>query len=134
MTRTEWKMLCGRTRSIISIFFVACIFIFMLYITAFGKDTAGTWKDSPLKPWFNSLASKKGLCCSFADGFSISDVFWSTDQSGKHYSVLIDGQLIAVPDEAIVEGPNYVQVPMVWPYRDADGELKIRCFLPGGGF
>ena len=32
--------------------------------------------NSPLKPWFDRLASGKGLCCSFADGFSVQDVDW----------------------------------------------------------
>jgi hypothetical protein len=38
----------------------------------------GRYANSPLKPWFDNLGSKKGLCCSFADGFSISDVDWDT--------------------------------------------------------
>jgi hypothetical protein len=27
----------------------------------------GRFADSPLKPWFDRLASGRGLCCSFAD-------------------------------------------------------------------
>ena len=34
----------------------------------------GRFANSPLKPWFDRLASGKGLCCSFADGFSVQDV------------------------------------------------------------
>ena len=30
----------------------------------------GRYANSPLKTWFDQLASKKGLCCSFADGVS----------------------------------------------------------------
>ena len=38
----------------------------------------GRFANSPLKPWFDRLASGKGLCCSFADGFSVQDVDWET--------------------------------------------------------
>ena len=45
----------------------------------------GRFANSPLKPWFDRLASGRGLCCSFADGFSVQDVDWDT-QDG-HYRV-----------------------------------------------
>ena len=38
----------------------------------------GKFANSPLKAWFDQLASGKGLCCSFADGVSIKDVDWGT--------------------------------------------------------
>ena len=31
----------------------------------------GQFANSPLKQWFDKLASGKGLCCSFADGVSV---------------------------------------------------------------
>ena len=45
----------------------------------------GRFANSPLKPWFDRLASGKGLCCSFADGFSVQDVDWDTQEG--HYRV-----------------------------------------------
>jgi len=36
----------------------------------------GRYRQSPLKPWFDSLRSGKGLCCSDADGFAVSDPDW----------------------------------------------------------
>ena len=47
-----------------------------LYISAFvpNKLSArddGRYANSPLKQWFDRLASGKGLCCSFADGVSV---------------------------------------------------------------
>jgi hypothetical protein len=36
----------------------------------------GRFVNSPLKPWFDRLASGKGLCCSFADGVTLEDVDW----------------------------------------------------------
>ena len=38
----------------------------------------GRYANSPLKQWFDGLASGKGPCCSFADGRKIEDVDWDT--------------------------------------------------------
>jgi hypothetical protein len=43
-----------------------------------ARDPDGRYANSPLKQWFDQLASGKGLCCSFADGFSVQDVDWDT--------------------------------------------------------
>jgi hypothetical protein len=42
---------------------------------AFARDD-GRYADDTLKYWFDHLSSNRGLCCSFADGFSVSDVNW----------------------------------------------------------
>ena len=91
----------------------------------------GRFANSPLKPWFDRLASGKGLCCSFADGFSVQDVDWDT-QDG-HYRVRIYGQWRVVPDDAVVTEPNRFGPAVVWPYNDRDGNTQIRCFMPGAG-
>jgi hypothetical protein len=62
----------------------------VLYLTTLVSNQLnarddGRFANSPLKPWFDRLASGKGLCCSFADGFSVQDVDWDT-QDG-HYRV-----------------------------------------------
>ena len=85
----------------------------------------GRFANSPLKPWFDRLASGKGLCCSFADGFSVQDVDWDT-QDG-HYRVRI------VPDDAVVTEPNRFGPAVVWPDNDRYGNTQIRCFMPGAG-
>jgi hypothetical protein len=41
-----------------------------------------------LNEWFNRLASGKGLCCSFADGFAVSDVDWESKDG--HYRVRLE--------------------------------------------
>ena len=64
----------------------------------------GRFANSPLKPWFDRLASGKGLCCSFADGVSVQDVDWDTQEG--HYRVRIQGQWLVVPDDAVVAEPN----------------------------
>jgi hypothetical protein len=91
----------------------------------------GRYANSPLKSWFDQLASGKGLCCSFADGFRVDDVDWDT-QDG-HYRVRLNGEWIAVPDNAVVTEPNRFGPAAVWPYMNSDGQTQIRCFLPGSG-
>ncbi len=91
----------------------------------------GRYANSPLKQWFDQLASAKGLCCSFADGVSVENVDWDT-QNGR-YRVRIQGQWLVVPDAAVVTEPNRFGPAVVWPYQDGDGVTQIRCFLPGAG-
>ena len=92
----------------------------------------GRFAGSPLKAWFESLATKAGgLCCALADG--IVDVTWGTTADG-HYRVHVWGQWVVVPDEAVVHGPNRLGRAVVWPYIDdvPGGSLvQIKCFLPG---
>jgi len=91
----------------------------------------GRFANSPLKPWFDRLASGRGLCCSFADGATVQDVDWDT-QDG-HYRVRISGNWIVVPDAAVVTEPNRFGPAVVWPYNDRYGNTQIRCFMPGAG-
>ena len=81
-----------------------------------------------IKAWFDRLTSRKGPCCSDADGSAVSDVDWET--SGGHYRVRLEGEWIDVPEEAVITEPNRVGRTMVWPIRGYLG-LTIRCFLPG---
>jgi hypothetical protein len=92
----------------------------------------GQFANSPLKAWFDQLASGKGLCCSFADGVSVQDVDWDTTTDGR-YRVRLNGQWIIVPDAAVVTEPNRFGPAVVWPYQDMNGATQIRCFLPGAG-
>ena len=102
-----------------------------VFSTGVAARDNGQYANSPLKDWFNGLASSKGVCCSFADGLSIQDVDWDTQ--GGSYRVRLEGQWIAVPDAAVVKVPNKLGRAVVWPYKDFQGATQIRCFLPGGG-
>jgi len=64
---------------------VVCITVFIPNHSHARDD--GRFANSPLKEWFDRLASKNGLCCAFADGVSVQDVDWDT-QDG-HYRVRI---------------------------------------------
>ena len=98
--------------------------------SSFARDH-GRYADDPLKYWFDNLSSGLGMCCSFADGLSISDVDW--EMKNSHYRVLLHGDWITVPDSAVVTEPNRYGPAVVWPYMDNEGNTVIRCFLPGAG-
>lgn len=108
---------------------VIVVVIAMIMGRADGRDLDGRYANSPLKEWFDHLASGKGLCCSFADGHAVEDPDWTIENA--HYRVRVDGEWMIVPDEAVITEPNRAGKTMVWPYY-ADGKvLYIRCFLPG---
>jgi hypothetical protein len=108
--------------------------------SAFARDSDGRYANSPLKPWFDHLASGKGLCCSFADGHAIEDADWET-KDGK-YRVRIPSAVgddyepagamiwLDVPEDAVITEPNRAGRTMVWPLYGFDGP-SIRCFMPG---
>jgi hypothetical protein len=106
---------------------------------AHARDLEGKYANSPLKSWFDQLASKRGLCCSFADGFSLADVDWDVQCTGAagveqcRYRVRVDSEWIDVPDEAVITEPNRYGAAVVWPYKDPGGMTQIRCFMPGAG-
>jgi len=103
------------------------ILVSVLIGTVQARDD-GRYSQSPLKPWFDSLRSGKGPCCSDADGFVISDPDWES-KSG-HYRVRIDNEWVDVPDDAVITEPNRAGRTMVWPVKGTLG-TSIRCFIPG---
>jgi hypothetical protein len=100
------------------------VLIFLLLCTsALAHDAS----RSELNEWFNKLASGRGLCCSFADGFAISDVDW--ESKGGHYRVRLENNWIDVPDDALITEPNLVGRTMVWPLR-FDGQILTGASCP----
>jgi hypothetical protein len=107
-----------------------------------GRDLDGRYASSPLKPWFDQLASGKGRCCSDADGAVVNDADWESKDG--HYRVFISGDWIKekfgvtgwadswydVPDDAVITEPNLARRTIVWPILGPVG-LGIRCFMPG---
>jgi hypothetical protein len=72
------------------------------------------WKNSPLHHWFDGLASKRGVCCSYANGVTLTDVEW--DMKDGHYRAFLEGRWIEVPGDAIVVAPNTYGRAIVWPH------------------
>ena len=126
LNRSEKGVETGRMKRVKAI--AAMIVLAALFT---GNATArddGRYAQSPLKSWFDSLRSGKGLCCSDADGSAVADVDWESKDG--HYRVRLEGQWIDVPDDAVVTVPNRAGRTMVWPVQGAGG-ISIRCFLPG---
>lgn len=108
-----------------------------------ARDLDGHYaaSDPHFHAWFDSLSSGKGMCCSFADGRSVADPDWGTEKAAdgsQHYWVVVDGERLTVPDNAVVTEPNRFGPAVVWPYRGAaqgGDEIKtqIRCFIAGAG-
>jgi len=89
----------------------------------------GSYPPGAVHAWFDQLRSEKGLCCSFADGLTLSDVEWGIE--GGHYWVIVEGQKLFVPPDALVGERNRYGTSVVWPYKDEKGAINIRCFMPG---
>ena len=54
--------------------------------------------------WFNSLSSKKaGSCCSNFEQPQPEAIVQTSDH---HYQVMLEGQWVDVPDEAVLDVPN----------------------------
>jgi hypothetical protein len=114
---------------ILSVFAVVVMLLFGASLV-FARDD-GRFANSALHAWFDKLASGKGLCCSVADGRTVDDP--DVEMSGGHYRVRVDGQWLAVPDDALVTEPNKYGLAVVWPVIGADGKMAVRCFLPASG-
>jgi len=87
--------------------------------------------------WAEGLKSgaAPGGCCATTDGWRPEEVEWDTNS--RHYRVRIEGRWYEVPDNAVLTSPNRLGFPVVWygkmyP-RPGQGEIYIRCFLPGAG-
>ena len=104
-----------------------CIFVLTIVGAVEARDD-GRYAHSPLKPWFDGLRSGKGLCCSDADGFAVSDPDWESKDG--HYRVRVENEWVDVPDDAVITEPNRYGRTMVWPTKGTLG-TSIRCFMPG---
>jgi hypothetical protein len=93
-----------------------------------ARDLDGRYANSPLREWFNRLASGRGPCCSIADGQVVADPDWESKDG--HYRVRLENKWLDVPDDAVITSPNRIGRTMVWPLGSED-RTSIRCFMPG---
>ena len=75
------------------------LFLMLFCGPALARDD-GRYANSPLGEWFDHLASGKGLCCSFADGYVVDE------SNNGHYRVRIEDEWVDVPDDAVINVPN----------------------------
>lgn len=106
----------------------------LLIAPVFAHDLDGKYAQAnpELHKWVENLKSKKGFCCSNADGLAVEDVDWQTqNKPDSHYKVMIDKKWLDVPDDAVITEPNRLGHAMVWPLAVPNIGLTIRCFIPG---
>ena len=88
--------------------------------------------DRPgLDDWYSGLKSGRGPCC---DGPGKDAKYLESDDwesNGGHYRVRLYGKWIDVPDEAVLKEPNKDGRTRVWPIKYFNGQIFIRCFIPG---
>jgi hypothetical protein len=108
---------------------VFAIIALLVIASPAGARDDGRYANSPLKQWFDGLASKHGPCCSFSDGAVVEDPDWRSNDGG--YQVRLEGAWIDVTPGAVITVPNLLGKTMVWPITLADGTRFIRCFMPG---
>src|SRR5690349_10249946 len=102
---------------------VIVIFAGFVAFPSFARDD-GRYAQSQLKPWFDSLKSGKGYCCSDADGRETE-----YEMRDGSYWVPIDGEMVRVPSDSVITSPNLAGRAMLW----LDGSRQVRCFIPGSG-
>lgn len=89
--------------------------------------------DGAHDEWLKTLKNENGNpCCDGSDADSVLDPDWDTEGPKGTYRVRLGGRWINVAPEAVVTKPNMLGVAKVWPVDD-EGEISIRCFLPGAG-
>jgi hypothetical protein len=82
-----------------------------------------------VRAWFKAVRSSHGVpCCDIADGHRTD-----FDMRENQYWVPINGKWLPVPAEAVVpDDGNPTGDAVVW-YSTFNGQVFIRCFVPGGG-
>lgn len=107
-----------------------CAAIYTTY--AHGRDNGQYAQTNPsIKRWIEGLTDHQGRgCCASADGYSPEEVEWDIDTGA--YRVRIGDKWVVVPDNAVITEANRIGYAVVWYYLN-NGEVTIRCFLPGSG-
>ncbi|HEY6381220.1 MAG TPA: hypothetical protein VIY07_05395, partial [Pseudolabrys sp.] len=119
------------SRSFFKLGIICCAASLLLFFPglALTRDLDGKYSNSPLKQWFESLASRRGPCCSFADGQSVEDVDWDTKDGNIECDLTANGSRYR--PTRLVTVSNKFGVAVVWPYNDYEGRTQIRGFIPG---
>ena len=121
----------GTVTGVLLIFGVVVV---LLALVAYAWPQGEDHKLTERQKFFQGLMNKKTgtRCCNNFNGHP-PEAVWDID--GNHYKVMIEGQWVDVPDDALIDKPNLYGGAVVWYWTSTDvkGEktFHIRCFLPG---
>ena len=95
-------------------------------------EDKGQWNAYHLsddqKAWFKTVRDSLGnTCCDGADGYPVD-----YEMRGNKYWVYFRGQWLEVEERAVKHQHNPVGEGVAWFYF-VDGDLTVRCFVPGPG-
>jgi AcrR family transcriptional regulator len=95
-------------------------------------EDKGQWNAYHLsddqKAWFKTVRDSLGnTCCDGADGYPVD-----YEMRGNKYWVYFRGQWLEVEERAVKHQHNLVGEGVAWFYF-VDGDLTVRCFVPGPG-
>jgi hypothetical protein len=90
----------------------------------------GQWASYQLsaeqRAWFKQMSDGRGIaCCDGADGYPVE-----YEMHDNKYWVRYKSVWLPVPEDAILRQPNPIGVAVAW-FWPFDGEMKVRCFVPG---
>jgi hypothetical protein len=106
-------------------------------LTAYGcyrarAEDKGQWNYYRLsdqqRAWFKTVRDSLGnTCCDGADGYPVD-----YEMRDNKYWVLFRGQWLEVDERAVRHQPNPIGEAVAWFYY-LNGDLTVRCFVPGPG-
>ena len=97
--------------------------------SAYTGDS-GQWAAYQLtveqKAWFKRMRDGIGIgCCDSADGYP-GDYEMRKNQYWVHFNSV----WLPVPESAILRQPNPIGTAVAW-FWEFDGDIQVRCFIPG---
>jgi hypothetical protein len=95
-------------------------------------EDKGQWNGYHLsdeqKTWFKTVRDSLGnTCCDGADGYPVA-----YEMRNNRYWVHFRGQWLEVDERAVMRQPNPIGEAVAWFYL-VNGDLAVRCFVPGPG-
>jgi hypothetical protein len=114
----------------LKVFVVGSVAFFILMAVLTYKSFAHDHDRPGLDGWYKDLRSGMGSCCGgpSIDATTLDGPDW--EARGGRYRVRLDGKWYDVPPEAVLTEPNKDGRTLVWPMH-SNGEVVIRCFMPG---
>jgi hypothetical protein len=112
---------------------VAVVTMLMVYDYYGARaEDKGQWNAYHLsddqKAWFNTVRDSLGnTCCDGADGYPVD-----YEMRANRYWIHFRGQWLEVEERAVKHQPNPIGEGVAWFYF-VNGDLTVRCFVPGPG-